>query len=65
MRCICKHLGKGINIIPGQKMCLSSYMKLLAVEENEPLRHNNLTEEILKSDTEEEILDKNCKKIEK
>ena len=62
MRCICKHLGKGINIIPGQKMCLSSYMKLLAVE---PLWHNNLTEEILKSDTEEEILDKNCKKIEK
>ena len=46
-------------------MCLSSYMKLLAVEENEPLWHNNLTEEILKSDTEEEILDKNCKKIEK
>ena len=58
MRCICKHLGKGINIIPGQKMCLSSYMKLLAVEENEPLWHINLTEEILKSDTEEEILDK-------
>ena len=40
-------------------------MKLLAVEENEPLQHNNSTEEILESDTEEEILEESCEEIEK
>ena len=57
--------GKGINIIPGQKNCSSCYLKLLAVEENEPLQHDNSTEEILESDTEEEILEENCEEIEK
>ena len=57
--------GKGINIIPGQKICSSCCMKLLAVEENEPLQHNNSTEEILESDTEEEILEESCEEIEK
>ena len=44
---------KGINIIPGQKICSLRYIKLLAVEENEPLQHENSTENILESDTEE------------
>ena len=57
--------GKVINIIPVQKICSSCYMKLLAVEENEPLQHNNSTEEILESDTEEEILEESCEEIEK
>ena len=57
--------GKGINIIPGQKVCLSCYMKLLAVEENEALQHNNSTEEILESDVEWEILEESCEEIEK
>ena len=39
--------GKGINIIPGQKICSSCYMKLLAVEKNEPLQQNKSTKEIL------------------
>ena len=30
--------GKGIKMIPGQKIYSSCYMKLLAVEENEPLQ---------------------------
>ena len=33
--------GKGINVIPGQKICSSCYMKLLAGEENEPLQQDN------------------------
>ena len=57
--------GKGINIIPGQKICSSCYMKLLVVEENEPLQHNNSTDEILESDNEEEILEESCKETEK
>ena len=57
--------GKGINIIPGQKVCSSCYMKLLAVEENEALQHNNSTEEILESDVEWEILEQSCDEIEK
>ena len=57
--------GKGINIIPGQKICSSCYMKLLAFEENEPLQHNNSAEEILESDTEEKILEESCEEIEK
>ena len=57
--------GKGINIIHGQKICSSCYMKLVAVEGNEPLQHNNSTEEILESDTEEETLGESCEEIEK
>ena len=40
-------------------------MKLLAVEENEALQHNNSTEEILGSDVEWEILEESCEEIEK
>ena len=57
--------GKGINIIPGQKICSSCYMKLLAVEKNEPLQQNKSRKGILESYTEEEILEKGCEEIEK
>ena len=57
--------GKGINPIPSQKICSSRYMKPLAVEENKPLQHDNSTEEILESDTEEKILEESCEEIEK
>ena len=57
--------GNGINIIPGQKICSSCYMKLLAFEENEPLQHDNSTEEILQSNTGEEMLEESCAEIEK
>ena len=57
--------GNGINIIPGQNICSSCYMKLLAFEENEPLQHDNSTEEILQSDTGEEMLEESCAEIEK
>ena len=39
-------------------------MKLLAFGENEPLQHDNSTEEILQSDTEEEMLEESCAEIE-
>ena len=39
-------------------------MKLLAFEENEPLQHDNSTEEILQSGTEEEMLEESCAEIE-
>ena len=63
--CLQASSGKRINIIPGQKICSSCYMKLLAVEENEPLQHGNSTEETFESDTEEEILAERCEEIEK
>ena len=57
--------GKGINIIPGQKICSSCNIKLLVVEEYEPLQHDDSTEEILERDSEEEILEESCEEIEK
>ena len=57
--------GIEINIIPEQKICSSCYMKLLAVEENETLQHDNSTEEVLECDTEDEILEEICQEIEK
>ena len=40
-------------------------MKLVVVEENEPLQHDNSIEEIFESDTEEKILEESCEEIEK
>ena len=55
--------GKGINN-PWAKDFSSCYMKLLAFKENEPLQHDNSTEEILQSDTEKEMLEESCAEIE-
>ena len=40
-------------------------MKLLAVEKNEPLQHNNSAKETLECDTEEEIIEESHEEIKK